>query len=171
MSVPLSGRLSRPALSPVCLSGPSGHQRNPTLPPTFTRTSSRRKRGRQAPGTRLDWQHSAAPRLRRQIPRPGATASRPALPGPRSRPVMPGSARVDDLPHSAASRATAIAPPLVRATKKLSALAPHPARSGQDAAALVVQRSREFLDRRADPGQRGADLHAQVRHRTGRGHS
>ena len=45
MSVPHSGRLSRPALSPVCLSGHPVTKATPTLPPTFTRTSSRRQRG------------------------------------------------------------------------------------------------------------------------------
>jgi len=63
---PLSGRLSRPALSPVCLSGPpvtsaTPHPAADVHPDLFT-TPQRR----QAPGTGLDWQHSAAPRLRRR---------------------------------------------------------------------------------------------------------
>jgi hypothetical protein len=46
MSVPLPERLSRPTLSPVCLSERQVTSATLILPPTFTGTSSRRHRWR-----------------------------------------------------------------------------------------------------------------------------
>jgi hypothetical protein len=107
MSVPLSGRLSRLALSPVCLSAPPVTSATPTLPPTFTRTSSRRHRGDK---------HRA----------PDSTGSTAALLGsaaagfhdlaqlPRDRPrskVYAAIRAVDDMRHIAACRAALVALP------------------------------------------------------------
>src|ERR1039458_3578035 len=102
LSVPLSGRLSRPALSPVCPSGHPVTSATPTLPPTSTRTSSRGHRGdkHRAPDStgsiaRLLGSAAAGFHDLAQLPR-----DRPCQVHGLARSCR-RSARVDDMRHSA----------------------------------------------------------------------